>query len=83
MRLYRSSPRLTLAAATLLAVLALPGDAGGESSASCLAQLNAVRQRVGSPPARARHQVAVRGHVRASPTAPWRPFWRSWPFTTA
>jgi len=33
--------------------------------------------------ARTRYQVAVRGHVRASPTAPWRPFWRSWSFTTA
>ena len=47
---YRSPCRLTLAVATLLAVLAVPGAAGGESADACLARLNTVRQRVGSPP---------------------------------
>jgi hypothetical protein len=62
MRWNRSS-RLAVAtaAATLLAVLAQPGTAGGESSASCFARLNAVRHRVASPPVRA---LTVRGGRR-------------------
>jgi uncharacterized protein YkwD len=59
MRWSQSVPKLTVAAAALLAVLAVPGAAAGEPAASCLAQLNAVRHLVGSPRVTASRPLAI------------------------